>query len=302
LQRGDFAAADRHCAEGLVDARRADQVESRDGREWGMSLQLHAMRVEVLLQQERYADALVAIDAGLAELDARLGSVRLRFNLLRSQNMALRHLGRLEESLQAARLCLAIASDTGITRLQVVALAEIAETALLMDDLALAAWSLDEARAPAHAADLGYMTAFMLEFDGQLAWARGERARARAALEESLRLLLARGETALPSRCLLASIELEEGRIEAALARVEEVLALAAADPQPQCRAIAPAGLLTCVTVLRAAGDGRAASLLDDLRVRLDEQLAALPDADQRERLLTRVPWWRDTQKLLGGR
>jgi hypothetical protein len=54
--------------------------------------------------------------------------------------------------------------------------------------------------------------------------------------------------------------------------------------------------------VLRAAGDARAASLLDALRVRLAEQLAALPDADQRERLLTRVPWWRDTQKLLGGR
>lgn len=104
-------------------------------------------------------------------------------------------------------------------------------------------------------------------------------------------------------RFLLARIDAAEGREAAAQQAIGEVLALAAATGRAQHRALPPDALLHAYHVLAGAGDARADALLDELAIRLDEQLSSLGgDGAARARLLQAVDEWRETRALLAAR
>ena len=145
-----------------------------------------------------------------------------------------------------------------------------------------------------------------------VAAARGEIASARALWVDARRQYDEQGmppET-LEVRADLAELDRREGRMEAAVSAARSVLADgrgdangaaagSAADPWPL---LSPHALLRCHAILAAAGHAQAAPILHELRRRLQHQLAQLPDAAARERLVQALPHWRDTVRLSEGR
>jgi hypothetical protein len=182
-----------------------------------------------------------------------------------------------------------------------VALTQVIETAFVKGDIALATASLEEARGHIELDD-GAWRPNLLELEGMLADARGDLPSARAALEESWRLFTARAEEAPQVRARLASLELRAGRLDAALAMVNPLLAEVDGDSEPAYRSLPPSAGLDCFTVLQAAGDARAGPLLEGLGQRLREQLASLGDDDDGRRMVSELPWWRTVQQLLDAR
>ncbi|MEO8135502.1 MAG: AAA family ATPase, partial [Betaproteobacteria bacterium] len=295
--RHDYATVAAEVEAGMAHARVAAQLNRRQMGSASYLHQLRAIEVEGLLKQQRYVDALAAVDQALAEI---LSTVQDHYSLLSRKAWAERELGRLDEALATAERSLAIAQATGMPRLRVHAQLEMAQVALWRGDLDRADACLVETAAEAAVPNNSLDRVDESETRGELALARGETDDARQAWQNAQKLSnaigLAHGTWRV--RCQLARLDLSDGRTAAAHAIVNTVLAEAADDPRLHRRALPPAALLTCHEVLKAAGDPRADALRDDLLARLDEQLAALPDDAAREQLLRRVPHWKAAQAL----
>jgi class 3 adenylate cyclase len=296
LQRQDFDETAAQVAAGLVHARVAAGVARRHGGYAGYEKQLRAIAIDALIEQDRYADALAAVHEGLTALQGSGGSLHDRFNLLLRQSAAQRELGRVADAQAGAEEALAIARTIGSARLQVSALLTVADASMACEDLERTAALLAEAGMSTTAGGVEYEQPRIDELRGLLAQARGDVAAARQCWQRAREQFAAqqRDEAARRVGVRLARLDLAAGNAAAARAAVDAALGAGGA----RLPVLSPVALLDCHRVLVALDDGRAAAVLAALATRLDAQLAALPDAAARERLLRAVPHWRAVHAL----
>ena len=287
-------------AAGIVHARAAALLPSRHGGYGGYEQQLRVIAIESLLGQERHVEALDAVAQALAALGAS-PSLYDRFNLGYRQYKSLRQLGRLDEAETLASELRELAQRSGVARIKVPALLVSAEAARLQGRLDVAEQTLQQAEQAAAGTDRGFDLPRVREQAGHLARARGQLDAACAAWDDAIERLQqqSRQDLALMLRCERAALDLALGRRDAALTAVEAALAYAQREGRPERRALSPEALVAGAEVLQALGDARAPSLFEDLRIRLDEQLAAIDTPRNRQQLQERVPHWRHAARLL---
>lgn len=308
LMRQQFESALHHITVGLRWARQAAALPWREGGYVGYEHQLRVIGIQVLLQQQRWFDARAAVVEALATLPP--SRRRERLSLLLQRSSAEAHLGELD---QARRTCdegAALAAAFDIARLQADVANARAEVAHMQGDLA----TLEEAACEAEGLARGVAHAVALatawKHRGAAAAARGETARARRLWVDAQRQYEEQDTPpmALDMRTRLAELERREGRGEEALRAALAVLA-DGCDKAPEGAAghaggpwplLEPETLLRCHGILAAAGHAQAGMLTCELQRRLQQQLASLPDAAARQRLLQHVPHWRDTASLIG--
>jgi hypothetical protein len=135
---------------------------------------------------------------------------------------------------------------------------------------------------------------------GSVAAARGDLESAKAALQRALDLYAAQGRKAEVAqvRCEIAAIDLHDGRMADALRAVDVVLAVPSPDGPEGYRQLPSDSLITCLRLLEASADARAAGLLIHLQSRLQDQLDHLPDDGARSKLLA-VPHWAALRRRL---
>ena len=309
-QQHDHATVAAQVEAGMARARVSARTPRRQMGYGGYEAQLRAIAIESLQQQDRYADVLAAVAQGLdTDTDTHKGTAQDRFNLLSRRAPAERQLGRLAEAAATAAQVLALADQTGMPRLRLFGLMQVAESALWADDLDRTEACLLDAAVLAATVQGSFYLPAVREQQGQLALRRGDQKAARAGWLESRALFSAqeRPSRAVTVGCQLALLDLAQGDAAAARAAVDVALAAAAEHGRPRRRALPASALLACHQVLAASLTDEStdspvsslmASLRSDLLVRLDEQLAALADAAARNQLLRNVPHWRAAQAL----
>src|SRR5262249_8117767 len=161
-----------------------------------------------------------------------------------------------------------------------------------------------EAETRAREASYSMALAMAWKNRGAAAAERGETAAARALWIDARRQYEEQGmpPEALGVRAELAELDRREGRIDAAASAALSVLAegrgvdgSAVADGRPNpWPLLEPATLIRCHSILAAAGHAHAAPVLRELQRRLQQELAQLPDAATRERLVNVLPYWRE--------
>lgn len=302
VTRDDFDATARHVAAGMVHARAAAQVPRRLGGNTQVQHALQAIGIEALVLGERHAEALQAARALLADLRARGAMAQAVLGALTREAMALRCLGRNDEAWASANACLALARDAGLARLERTCLVQLGELAMRLGRLDEADALITAHDALAARLDGGANLPEGLELRASWHWQRGDAATAQAVMQRA-----AAGFAAVDHRHPMlqvqadcAALALAVGQPGEARTLIDDLLARLADDPRPHRRQLVPVALLRCHTVLSALADARAASVLDDLRARLEAQLAQLSDDDQRRQLLQGEPGWRGAAALLG--
>jgi len=127
---------------------------------------------------------------------------------------------------------------------------------------------------------------------GMLFRGQGDPSSSHACYAEALRLMRRPGTAEFAEPLAgLAAAELAQGQVDAAHTHVGEILAYLdgggrlLADQKPSWT------YLTCYRVLTAAGDPRAAEILDRAHTQLQEWAAHAPDEATRRSFLERVPW-----------
>lgn len=299
LQQADYEEAARQVAAGIVHARVAATLPARLGGFHGYEQQLRMIEMTVLLNQGRYVAALHAIGHMRVEFGGRL-SPHDRASLLTRECVALRALGRPGEAVRTAEEGVTIARQSGVLRLLAGALETLAWALLdqgRLDDLAK---TLNDLEPVARDSDGGFELPELFELRGRLAAAGGDNDAVATHLRAAVDGFAAqqRQRRAWPSRAALAALELHRGSTESARAAVHGLLQEADAAPGGR-RSLQPEALVECFDVLATLGDTAADSLAQDLRRRLDEQLADLPDETARAQLITNVPYWRRAVTLL---
>jgi len=301
IGRRDFAAAEEHLAEGLEHARRAALLPSDQGGYAGYELQLRSIEIHALVLQERHAEAARAAQLGLDSLAHRpRPMLHDRYILLQLLFRAQHQLGRIQEARATAQEALERAMELAMPRLHASALLDVAEAALALGDLASAQDAAEQAMRLVRTAGNEFVRPQVHEGLASVAAARGDAEGARAALQQAADLYAAQGREAAVAqvRCEIAVLDLRGGRVADALRAVDEVLAVAQAEGPEGYRQLPPRALLACLGVLDASADARAASLLGHLELRLQEQLAQLPDPEARGQLLA-LPHWAALQRRL---
>lgn len=290
-QRHDWPTVEREIAAALQAARRAARTPRRQMGYDGFQHQLRVIQLEALALQGRDADVVTAIEQALIEPGLRL---RDRFNFLSRRAPSLRALGRFEEAEATSRQVLDLAGQAGMPRLRVFGLMQLAESALAGGRLGEAGSLADEAESLARSLDDAADAPGIAELQGRIAQAHGRHDEARRRWQDAVTGFVALGRMpeALATRCDLARLDLAEGVRDQALAAVDAVLAEAAPPMPGGAHGLGPAALVAAQAVLAAWGDARANVLLHELRARLDERLAALPDEAARRLLVQRVPHW----------
>lgn len=298
-QEGRSADVERLVETGIEQARIAERLPRRLGRPIGRENSLRSIAIGALIEQARFVEAIEAIAVARAAAGTKLNAYD-RFNLMSREWLALRGLGRLDEAWALTAELRRLAEVTGIVRLQAPPLLSAAEIALLRGDHETAEAMLERAAEAVAKVDGGFDVPWLQELRGRLALARGDRDGSRAAWLEAISANEARGREAAASQlgCELALVELRCGNAESARARVEAALAFVASDPARQ--PLGPEALVAAVAVLESLGDPRAASLRGELRRRLEQQLVQLDRVDDRRRLVSSLPAWRDAVRLLG--
>ena len=295
--RLDYATVETEVEAGMEQARIAARVPRRHLGYDGYANQLRAIAIDALLSQERYADALVAVEAGLRETAS---DIRDRYNLLVRKSRAERELGRLDDALGAAEEAFAIGKAAGVVRMRLGAVQPVAKAALWAGDFGRTAALLADAEKELGAPGLSGESLSVATLAAELARLRGDREAARRGWGKSLALAreVDAPSVARDADSQLAHLDVEDGALAQARAGVDRILAEIASDPRPQHRALSAEALLACHDVLSALGDPRASTLRGDLIVRLDEQLDSLPDDAARELLLRNVRHWRAVEGL----
>lgn len=295
--RRDFVLAREHLAQGMVHARRTALLPAEERGYADYELQLRTVEIYVLFGQERHAEAAHAAQHGL-QFIARLSRPLLhdRHILLGLLHQAQRRMGQLQEARATAQQALESALELSMPRLHATALAFVADAALDLGDLAAAQDAVDQALRLIGVPGNHFARPTVHRCHAHLAIARGDSAGARVALQQALDLYTAQGRDvdAVQMRCEIATLDLSGGRAGEALRAVQEVLAAAGSAGSDGVGALASDSLWACLRVLEANDheDARAIELLSQLRSRMHEQLAQLPDAPARSRLLMGVPHW----------
>jgi len=303
VMRRDFATAERHLAVGLEYARRAAELPAEQGGYGGYELQLRSIEIHALVLQERHAEAARAARLGLDSLAHRPRPMpHDRYILLQLLYNAQRRLGRLEEARATAQQALERVLDLSMPRLNASALMDVSEASLALGDLVGAQDAADQALRLAQTSGNDFVRPQVQACLARVSAARGDVVGARAALHRAQDMYEAQGRQAeaVHVRCELAALDLQAGRVDDARQAVDAVLASAPLAGPEGYRRLAPDSLLVCLGVLEAGGDERAAGLLAHLQQRLQEQLAQLPDAEARARLLA-LPHWAALRRRLDG-
>lgn len=310
LSRRQFEIALEHIRVGLRWARECAALPWREGGYVGFEYQLRVIGVEALLYQQRWRDARSAIAEALETLPSRRRRERLSLYLQRLRAEA--QMGKLDVARRTCDEATVLATSLNNSRLRADVANALAHVAGLQGDLITQERSATEGESLAR--EMGHAMGLAQAWDHRaaVAAARGEIASARALWVDARRQYDEQGmppET-LEVRADLAELDRREGRMEAAVSAARSVLADgrgdangaaagSAADPWPL---LSPHTLLRCHAILAAAGHAQAAPILHELRRRLQHQLAQLPDAAARERLVQALPHWRDTVRLSEGR
>ncbi|MBI5719217.1 MAG: AAA family ATPase [Burkholderiales bacterium] len=307
--RRDFVRAEPHLAEALEQARRTALLPGSQGGYDGYELQLRSIEIHALALQERHAEAARAAERGLASLARRPRPLpHDRYILLQLLYRAQHELGAWQEARATAQQALECALELAMPRLQTTALLDVAQSALALGEIAGAQDAADQAMRLVQAAGNDFVRPLVHQCLGHVAAARGDADGARAALQRALDLYAAQGREpeVAQMRCEIAALDLAGGRAADALRAVDEVLATASNAGDAGYRQLDPDALLTCVRVLDAragvagvadaadaadVADDRAAGLLGHLQLRLQEQLAQLPDDLARSRVQA-LPHW----------
>lgn len=308
LQANDFERVQTEIDAGIVQARIAATQPSEEGGYVGYEIQLRIIEIESQMRQERFVSSAHAVDLALQALDAHTRPFLLdRFHFVSLRCNLHRQLGDLAGAAAQRDQALALAAQIEMPRIRAQALICVAEVALVSGDLAAAEQVADEVEAITDRLGLAYLLPLLWRWRGDAAWKRSELGRADEAWARAAELYRAqdRPPEMLQVQAWRARLQWQraargEADSAGALQAVQAVLAEAAASQRPQHRALEPGALLACHEVLTAAGDPRAAELLSSLQGRLREQLDALPDDDQRARLLQHVAHWREVAALGG--
>lgn len=305
VSRRDFAAAEQHLAVGLEHARRAAALPAEQGGYGGYELQLRSIEIHALGLQERHAETARAAQLGLDSLARHPRPLpHDRYILLQLLYRAQQRLGRLEEARATAQQALERALELSMPRLIASALLDMCESALALGDRAGAQDAADQALRLARASGNEFVRPQALAWQGRLCAGRGDADGAQVALREALDLYVAQARSAEAAgvRGELARLDLRAGRLDEAQRDVDQVLGTDAAPPPEGYRLLATETLIDCLEVLEAAADARAADLRRHLQGRLHAQLAQLPDAEARARLLALPHWAAVRRRVEGGR
>ncbi len=311
LMRQQFDTALQHIAAGLPWARQAAALPWREGGYVGFEHQLRVIGIEVLLQQQRWFDARAAVAEALATLPATRRRERLYLLLQRVSTET--HLGELDSARATCTEAAALAAALDIQRLHADAANALAEVTQMQGDLVTQMQAAVEAEGMARSGGHAAALAVAMNHRGAVAAARGETASARELWTNALQQFDEQGvpPKSLAVRAQLAELDGREGRTDYAVSAALAVLADGrgdatsenadsadnAADPWPL---LMPETLLRCHALLAAAGHAQAAALQAELARRLQQQLAQLPDAAARQRLLQGVTYWRETANRFG--
>jgi class 3 adenylate cyclase len=306
LQRREFESALEHTTKGLRWARECAKLHWRDGGLVGYQYQLPIIGVEALLQQQRWPEARAAVTETLATLPLRRR--REQLSLLLQRARAESYEGDLDAARRTCDELAAVAVAVDIARTHADVANALAEVAALQGDVVTLERAATEAETRAREASYSMALAMAWKNRGAAAAERGETAAARALWADAQRQYEEQGmpPEALGVRAELAELDRREGRIEAAAGAALSVLAEGRggddsagakrrANPWPL---LEPPTLLRCHAILVAAGDTHAAPVLHELQRRLQQELAQLPDAATRERLVRALPYWRETARL----
>jgi class 3 adenylate cyclase len=308
LQANDLDTAAAQIAAGLVHARVAAEVPRREGGYDAYDVQLQVLAIDCERRRHRYTACLQAADEALNAIAAKSRPLpHDRVMLLGMRSTALCRLGRLAEAAQAAAAALAIAEQLSAPRLIASAHQHAAEVALLQGETDAAQRAADALEHWAAVAAYRAMLPQLLSLRAEIARRRGGTAGAVAARQQALAEFEAqhRSSEATDLRCEWAALDLPpSGRAKVpaeALAAVNTALETAARTGLPHHGSLLAEVLLACERVLSAAGDPRAAGLLEDLGARLAQLLEQLPQTEAREQLLA-LPHWREAARRLAAR
>ncbi|MEO6407261.1 MAG: hypothetical protein ABIO45_00715, partial [Burkholderiaceae bacterium] len=302
VMRKAFDAAERHIALGLPWAREAAVQPWREGGSVGYEHQLRIIGIEVVLQQERWPATRAAVVEALESLPPTRRRERLSLLLLRLHSELA--LGEIEPARRTAEEATASADSLDIVRLRADVANAVADVAHAEGDLHVqeraAGLAAELAQGVAHAVALAQARTHL----GSVSLARGESERARVLLGDARRQFEEQGmpHQALDTGSLLAELERVAGHRSASVEAALAVLAAGrgdvgddATEPWPLLGA---AALLRCRAILVEEGHAHADTLRQVLERRLQQQLAQLPDAGARQRLLDGVPHWREAAAL----
>ena len=312
LMRQQFDTSLQHIAAGLPWARRAAALPWREGGYVGYEHQLRVIGIEVLLQQQRWFDARASVVDALATLPPTRRRERLYLLLQRASTET--HLGELDGARLTCDEAANWAAALDMPRLHSDVANALAEVAQMQGDLATQEQAAVKAEGMARGVGHAAALATAWSHRGTVAAARGDAASARALWADAQRHFDEQGmpPKALALRARLAELECQEGGVEAAADAAPAVLAALAdgrgdadpnvaegaadgtADPWPL---LMPETLLRCHAILAQAGHAQAVALQHELQRRLQQQLAQLPDAAARRRLLQGVMHWRETAR-----
>lgn len=293
LQRHDLAAVEPHLELGIAYARVSADVAAEDGGYDGYEVQLLTIRCHALAAAGRFVDATSVVRGALAALEnGPPGQLLSRLYLLCQLATLLRSLGDVDAAAREARSAVDLAAQFEMPRARAVALEAMAEVAWQRGDLDELARVADEVDRISAQIRFAPHQAAVCQWRATLALGRGDVAAAVQSWERAAAELRAQHRPLAACEADAERAALLHDEPALALSLVDAALAAARERGDAHHGALAPRALLACRTVLARAGDARLAAVTHDLQARLQRQLAQLPDAAARQRLLHGVPHW----------
>ncbi len=225
-----------------------------------------------------------------------IGNRQLEGSILGNLGLIAARLGEYQLAQEYYEGGLSISREVGDRRSEGIKLSNLGWLAAKQGAYDLAKERLEQSLGIARESNLVWLEAECLTGLGHTWWGLGEGLKAETAYWAGLALDRELGQHHRGTEPLagLARVALANGELETAMARVEEVLAyittsgsLAGAEEPHRIT-------LTCYQVLEAAGDPRAAAVLEIGYTELARQADSLPSERARKRFLETIPWHRE--------
>lgn len=283
---GDVAAGEALAQQGLAEARLLGLADPE-------SRLLNALAV--IASQRGDVVAVLEYSRRATALRRQLGDRRNEAIGLSSQGGSWLELGNFERAREALSECLRLHRAMGDHAMEPIATANLSQLALWEGDVEEARRQAEAALACAIEVQAQYLQVFALWCLGDALAAGGDAAGAERAFAQAFETAQAMSSPVRhDAGAGLARVALARGDVAAALAHLQEVLPVAHDAAALDGTLGATQIRLTTWRVLTAAGDARAAAVLQTAHAALQTHAASLSDPALRQSFLERVPPHRD--------